>query len=62
VNSSLDLETVLDTIVAKAVQLSGTDAGTIGPPVAAPDRQGKKAFPPLCPRGNAFEMSVQVLG
>ena len=29
VNSSLDLETVLDTIVAKAVQLSGTDAGTI---------------------------------
>jgi signal transduction histidine kinase len=29
VNSSLDLQTVLDTIVAKAVQLSGTDAGTI---------------------------------
>jgi signal transduction histidine kinase len=29
VNSTLDLETVLDTIVAKAVQLSGTDAGTI---------------------------------
>jgi GAF domain-containing protein len=29
VNSTLDLATVLDTIVAKAVQLSGTDAGTI---------------------------------
>src|SRR5208282_4888638 len=29
VNSTLDLETVLDTIVAKAVQLSGADAGTI---------------------------------
>ena len=29
VNSTLDLQTVLDTIVAKAVQLSGTDAGTI---------------------------------
>jgi signal transduction histidine kinase len=29
VNSTLDLETVLDTIVAKAVHLSGTDAGTI---------------------------------
>jgi signal transduction histidine kinase len=29
VNSTLDLETVLETIVAKAVQLSGTDAGTI---------------------------------
>jgi nitrogen fixation/metabolism regulation signal transduction histidine kinase len=29
VNSTLDLEHVLDTIVAKAVQLSGTDAGTI---------------------------------
>jgi signal transduction histidine kinase len=29
VNSTLDFETVLDTIVAKAVQLSGTDAGTI---------------------------------
>jgi GAF domain-containing protein len=29
VNSTLDLETVLDTIVAKAVQLSGTDAGSI---------------------------------
>ena len=29
VNSTLDLETVLDTIVAKAVQLSGTDAGAI---------------------------------
>jgi signal transduction histidine kinase len=29
VNSTLDLETVLDTIVAKAVQLSGSDAGTI---------------------------------
>jgi signal transduction histidine kinase/CheY-like chemotaxis protein len=29
VNSTLDLETVLSTIVAKAVQLSGTDAGTI---------------------------------
>ena len=26
VNSTLDLETVLNTIVAKAVQLSGTDA------------------------------------
>ena len=29
VNSTLDLETVLATIVAKAVQLSGTDAGAI---------------------------------
>jgi signal transduction histidine kinase/HAMP domain-containing protein len=29
VNSTLDLDTVLRTIVAKAVQLSGTDAGTI---------------------------------
>ena len=29
VNSTLDLNTVLKTIVAKAVQLSGTDAGTI---------------------------------
>jgi signal transduction histidine kinase len=29
VNSTLDLETVLDTIVAKAVQLSGSDAGSI---------------------------------
>jgi signal transduction histidine kinase len=29
VNSTLNLATVLDTIVAKAVQLSGTDAGTI---------------------------------
>ena len=29
VNSTLDLKTVLDTIVAKAVQLSGTEAGTI---------------------------------
>src|SRR4051812_2735632 len=29
VNTSLDLETVLNTIVAKAVGLSGTDAGTI---------------------------------
>jgi signal transduction histidine kinase len=29
VNSTLDLETVLDTIVAKAVQLSSTDAGSI---------------------------------
>jgi GAF domain-containing protein/anti-sigma regulatory factor (Ser/Thr protein kinase) len=29
VNSTLDLETVLSTIVAKAVQLSGTEAGTI---------------------------------
>jgi signal transduction histidine kinase len=29
VNSTLDLETVLNTIVAKAVQLSGTDAGAI---------------------------------
>jgi signal transduction histidine kinase len=29
VNSTLDLETVLDTIVSKAVQLCGTDAGTI---------------------------------
>ena len=28
-NSTLDLETVLDTIVAKAVQLSGADAGTM---------------------------------
>jgi signal transduction histidine kinase len=29
VNSTLDVETVLDTIVAKAVQLSGTEAGAI---------------------------------
>jgi signal transduction histidine kinase len=29
VNSTLDLETVLDTIVAKATQLSGTEAGAI---------------------------------
>jgi signal transduction histidine kinase len=29
VNSTLDLQTVLDTIVAKAVQLSGTEAGAI---------------------------------
>src|SRR5271155_1501046 len=29
VNSTLDLETVLDTIVSKAVQLSGTEAGAI---------------------------------
>jgi signal transduction histidine kinase len=29
VNSTLDVQTVLDTIVAKAVQLSATDAGTI---------------------------------
>ena len=29
VNSTLDLKTVLDTIVSKAVQLSGCDAGTI---------------------------------
>ena len=29
VNSTLDLETVLNTIVAKAVQLSDTDAGAI---------------------------------
>src|SRR5262245_7480347 len=29
VNSTLDLETVLSTIVAKAVQLSNTDAGVI---------------------------------
>jgi GAF domain-containing protein len=29
VNSTLDLETVLATIVAKAVQLSNTDAGVI---------------------------------
>jgi signal transduction histidine kinase len=29
VNSTLDVETVLETIVAKAVQLSGTDAGAI---------------------------------
>jgi len=29
INSTLDVETVLTTIVAKAVQLSGTDAGTI---------------------------------
>ena len=29
VNSTLDLETVLSTIVAKAVQLSATDAGAI---------------------------------
>ena len=28
-NSTLDLETVLSTIVAKAVQLSGTEAGAI---------------------------------
>ena len=29
VNSTIDLETVLSTIVTKAVQLSGTEAGTI---------------------------------
>ena len=29
VNSTLDLETLLETIVSKAVQLSGTDAGAI---------------------------------
>jgi GAF domain-containing protein len=29
VNSTLDLETVLATIVAKAVELSGTEAGAI---------------------------------
>src|SRR5262249_61058231 len=29
VNSTLDVETVLTTIVAKAVQLSGTEAGAI---------------------------------
>jgi signal transduction histidine kinase len=29
VNSTIDLQTVLSTIIAKAVQLSGTDAGTI---------------------------------
>ncbi len=29
VNSTIDLETVLSTIIAKAVQLSGTEAGTI---------------------------------
>ena len=29
VNSTIDLETVLSTIVAKAVELSGTEAGTI---------------------------------
>jgi GAF domain-containing protein len=29
VTSTLDLETVLSTIVAKAVQLSGTEAGAI---------------------------------
>jgi GAF domain-containing protein len=29
VSSTLDLQTVLDTIVAKATQLSGTDAGVI---------------------------------
>jgi hypothetical protein len=29
VNSTLDLQNVLTTIVAKAVQLSGTDAGSI---------------------------------
>ena len=29
VNSTLDLEMVLDTIVSKSVQLAGTDAGTI---------------------------------
>ena len=29
INSSLDLETVLDTIVAKATQISGTEAGAI---------------------------------
>ena len=29
VNSTIDLETVLSTIVAKATQLSGTEAGTI---------------------------------
>jgi transcriptional regulator with GAF, ATPase, and Fis domain len=29
VNSTIDLQTVLSTIISKAVQLSGTDAGTI---------------------------------
>ena len=29
VNSTIDLQTVLSTIIAKAVQLSGTEAGTI---------------------------------
>ena len=29
VNSTLDLQTVLDTIVAKAAQISGTEAGAI---------------------------------
>jgi len=29
VNSTLDLESVLTTIVSKAVQLSGTEAGSI---------------------------------
>jgi hypothetical protein len=28
INSTLDVETVLTTIVSKAVQLSGTEAGT----------------------------------
>ena len=38
VNSTLDLETVLSTIVAKAVQLSGTEAGAI---YVFDDMQGK---------------------
>jgi signal transduction histidine kinase len=43
VNSTLDLQTVLDTIVAKAVQLSGTDAGAIYVYDAPTDEFGLRA-------------------
>ena len=51
VNSTINLETVLSTIVAKAVQLSGTEAGTIwvfdetkpGIPAARQLRHGRRA-------------------
>jgi GAF domain-containing protein len=44
VNSTLDLETVLSTIVAKAVQLSGTEAGAI---YVFDDRQRELHLRPL---------------
>ena len=40
VNSTLDLQTVLDTIVAKAMQLSGTEAGAI---YVRDERQGNSS-------------------
>ena len=52
VNSTLDLDTVLKTIVAKAVQLSETDAGTIY--VFSSTRQQ------FCPRAN-FGMSDELI-